>query len=184
MSKGMITVSVSGLKEIDDALGGLPKATAKAILLRVLKKAGQPIADAAKGFARERTGELRKSIQVSTKQSNNVGKAEFAEAMRSGAGKEAAVAALRGARRAAGGEGSFAQVFVGPTKAKNKRDGIKRYVNEYGSVNMPAQPYMRPAWDGHKDQALRIISTDIGAEIIATAARSAKRKAAKLARGR
>lgn len=183
MSKA-VTVSVSGLKELNDALSELPKATQKSVLLRVLKRAGQPIADAAKGFAREDTGELRESIQVSTKQINSVGKSEFAAAMRAGLGKEAAVGALRSARRAAGGQGSSAQVFVGPANAKTKKDAIKRYVNEYGSVNMSAQPYLRPAWDGHKDQALTIIKSDMSAEITATANRIAKRKAAKAARGK
>lgn len=178
-----VIIKVEGLRELDAALGELSKATAKSVLLRVLKKAGQPIADAAKNLARRDTGELRESIQVSTKHINKVGNAEFSAAMKTGLGKEAAVSALRGARRAANGQGSFAEVFVGPANAKNKKDAIKRWVNEYGSVNISAQPYMRPAWDGNKDGALRIISTDIGAEIIATANRAAKRKAAKIARG-
>lgn len=179
----LITIKIQGLREIDAALSELPKATSKAILLRVLKRAGQPIADAAKNFAAEDTGELRNSIQVSSKHINKVGKSEFAAAMKAGLGREAAVGALRGARRAAAGQGSFAEVFVGPANARNKRDAIKRWVNEYGSVKMSARPYMRPAWDANKGEALRIISTDIGNEIIATAKRAAKRKASKLARG-
>lgn len=184
MSSGMLTMKISGLDKLQDALQELPKATQRAVLLRVLKRAGQPIADAAKGFARDDTGELRNSIQVSTNQINSAGKAEFAAAMRSGLGQEAAVKALRGARRAASGGGSSAQIFVGPTNAKTKKNAIKRIVNEYGSVKMPAQPYMRPAYDGHKDQALSIIRTDMMDEIQRTAARVAKRAAAKAARGK
>jgi len=177
-----IVVSVDGLKELDRALGELPKSTAKGVLLRVLRKAGQPIADAAKGFVAKDTGELRDSIQVSSKFDNKVGKAEFAAAMKAGLGRVAAGEALRNARRKAIGE-SFAMVFVGPSKAKSKKDGIKRYVNEYGSVKMAANPYMRPAWDANKNNALTIIKSDLGAEIRETANRAARRKVAKLARG-
>jgi len=175
-------VSVSGLRELDAALGELPKATAKAVLKRVLIKAGQPVADAASAMAPKDTGELAASIQVGSKISNTVGKAEFAAAMKGGLGKAAAVGALRGARRAAAGQGSFAEAFIGPRKAKSKKDAIKRIVQEFGSVNQPGSPYLRPAWDGNKDKVLSIIKNDLVDEIIKTAKRAAKRKAAKAAK--
>lgn len=61
--------------------------------------------------------------------------------------------------------------------------GVKRssgLMNEYGTVNMAAQPFMRPAWDAGKDGALRAIGDDLGSEIEKAAARQA-RKAARLA---
>lgn len=42
---------IEGLKELDEALKELPKATARNVLLRVLKKEAQPIADDAAAFA-------------------------------------------------------------------------------------------------------------------------------------
>ena len=45
----------------------LPKATAKASVRRLLKKAAQPIADAGRGNAPEREGNLRESYGVGTR---------------------------------------------------------------------------------------------------------------------
>lgn len=178
MARGT-TVTVAGLRELDAALGQLTKATARNVVKRVLVKAGEPIAAAAAAFAPKDTMELSNSIVVSSKIENKVGNAEFAEAMRQGLGRDAAVKALRGARRAAKGKGSFGMVLVGPTKAKTKKDAIKRVVQEFGSVNQPGHPYMRPAWDQNKDKALDIIKNELGDEIQKAAARSAKRAAAK-----
>lgn len=175
-------VSVSGLRELDRALGELPKATAKNVLKRVLLKAGQPVADAASAMAPRDTGELAASVAVGSRIANSAGKSEFAAAMKGGLGKAAAVGALRGARRAAAGQGSFAEAYIGPTKAKSKRAGIKRIVQEFGSVKQPGKPFLRPAWDARKDQVLEIIKNDLGDEIIKTARRAAKRKAAKAAK--
>lgn len=173
---------IEGLAELDRALAELPKATARNTLKRVLVKAGQPIADAASRNAPVRTGELRESIVVSSRVENNAGKSEYAAAMRAGLGQGAAVSAMRDARRAAKGTGSFAQIVVGPTKAKSKRDAIKRIVQEFGSVNQPPTGFMRRAWDSEKDNALEIIRRDLGDEIaksVARVAKSAARKAAK-----
>lgn len=175
-------VKVEGLRELDQALGQLTKATARNVLKRVAVKAGQPIAEAARRFAAKATGELAGSIAVSSKIKNTVGNAEFAAAMRAGLGKDAAVKALRGARRAARGKGSFAVVHVGPRQARTKKDAIKRIVNEFGSIKMAAQPYMRPAWDGEKYNALDIIKNELGGEIQKAAARAAKRALRKKAK--
>lgn len=57
---------VEGLAELDEALTELPKSTARAVLVRVLKKEGQPIADAESAFApRGKTGKLAASPVVS-----------------------------------------------------------------------------------------------------------------------
>lgn len=178
------TVHVEGLRELDAALGQLTKATARAVLHRVLVKAGQPIATAAAAMAPIDTGELAGSIEVSSKIKNTVGNAEFAAVLRAGGSQQEAVAALRGARRSAAGSGSFAEVHVGPTKAKSKKDAIKRIVTEFGSVKEAPRPYMRPAWSQKKDEALAIIRRDLGDEIEKAAKRAAKRAANKAAKGK
>ncbi len=178
-----ITVKVSGLKELDAALGELPRSLQRGVLTRTLRKAGQPIADAAEAMAPRDTGELAGSITVSPKIKNTVGQSEFAAAMKAGLGKAAAVSALRGARRAAKGEAPTAVMYVGPAKAKTKKDAIKRIVQEFGSSKQAPQPYMRPAWDSQKDAALEIIKNELGTEITKTAARLAKRKAKAAAAG-
>ena len=175
-----VTVKVEGLADLDRALAELgSKALARNTLIRVLKKAGEPIAESARAYAPKDTGELQDSITVSPKIKNNVGNSEFADAMKSGLGQKAAVSAMRDARRAAKGKGSFAVMYVGPAKAKSKKDAIKRIVQEFGSSKQAAHPYMRPAWDAEKDRALEIIKAQLGPEIMKTAARVAKRRAKK-----
>lgn len=173
------TVKISGLRELEKALAQLPKATGRAVLKRVLVKAGKPIADMASSLAPRDTGELAGSIKVSAKIKNNTGKSEYAAVMKAGGSKDQAVAALRSARRSAGGAGSSAEVYVGPTQAKSKKDAIKRIVQEFGSEKQGPQPYMRPAWDAQKGRALEIVKNELGGEIAKSAARVAKRAAMK-----
>lgn len=173
-------VKVEGLRELDRALGELTKSAARATLHRVLKKAGAPIAAEASRLAPRKSGELSRSVKVSTRIKNTTGNAEYSAVLRSGGSKEQAVAAMRSARRAGGK--SFGQVYVGPERAKTRRAAIKRIVQEFGSVKQAPRPYMRPAWEAKKAEALSIIKRDLGAEIIATAKRArvrALRKAAK-----
>jgi HK97 gp10 family phage protein len=166
-----MTISTSGFRALDQALAELPKSTARSVLIRTLKKAGQPIADEASRLAPVDTGKLRDRIIVSARLKNKVGGAEFAAAMRAGLGKAAAVSALRQARRDAGG-GSFAEMFVGPAR------GVLAYAHlvEFGTVKNPPKPFMRPAWDGNKRQALDIIRRELGTEIIMAAKRLARSK--------
>lgn len=168
-------MNATGFKELDTALALLPKAAAKRTLQRTLLKAGQPIADAAQAGAPVDTGELRDSIKVGTRIGNNVGKAEFHAVMKGGGSKGDALAAMRNARRDANG-GTFAVVFVGPEKAKTKRAAVKRIVQEFGSVRQAPQPYLRPAWDAEKMNALSICRNELAGEIIATAKRLGKSK--------
>lgn len=169
-------VKIEGLKELDAALGQLPKAVARNVLKRALVRAGQPIADTARVMAPVDDGELRDSIVVSSRVKNTVGNAEFHQAMAAGLGIQAARAALRGARRAAKGQGSFAEILVGPTQAKTKADAIKRIVQEFGSIDQPGQPYMRPAWAKEQDVSLSIVKDALADEIMKSAKRIAKKK--------
>jgi HK97 gp10 family phage protein len=168
-----ISVQVSGLKELDLALGQLPKSVAKATLVRTLKKAGEPIAQAARAAAPIDDGTLRDSIVVSARLKNKVGMAEFGAALKAGLGVGAARSALRDARRAAGG-GSFAEMYVGPSMGK----GVLRYAHlqEFGTSKHAAHPFMRPAWDSEKDSALSIIRRELGNEIMAAARRVGRSK--------
>lgn len=148
-----VTVRVTGLKELNEALGNLSKSMAKATLRRVLLKAGKPIADAAIQLAPDdpATGgrDLKQSIAVGTKLSKRQARLH---------------------RRANRNDKQFAEVFVGP--------GPKPYAHlqEFGTVNHGPQPFMRPAWDANKGKALDIIKSELGKEIIATAKRVGKNK--------
>lgn len=162
-------IATSGFKELDKALGELPKATAKNVLRRTLVKAGEPIAEEARRLVPVDQGTLRDSIKVSARLKNKVGSAEFAAAMRAGLGKDAARSALRTARRNAGG-GSFAEMYVGPASVP------QAHMTEFGTVRTQAQPYMRPAWDGQKMEALDIIKAELGNQIIMAAKRLSRSK--------
>ena len=61
------TVRVEGLRELDRALGQLPKSTARAALQRTLKKAAQPLKAAMKAKAPKLTRALEESIVDGTK---------------------------------------------------------------------------------------------------------------------
>lgn len=168
-----VSIKVEGLKEMDAALGELSKATARATLRRVLKRAGQPIADRASDLAPDdpSTGspDLHTSIIVSPTIKNEVGKSAFASVMKSGGSVGEARAALRDARRASG-EGSFAEMFVGPDAKQ-----FYAHLQEFGTVNHAPQPFMRPAFEEKKGEALDIIKRDLGAEIAKSAARARAR---------
>jgi len=64
---------------------------------------------------------------------------------------------------------SFVEVFAGPGP------NPQAIQQEFGNVNHPPQPFMRPAWDATKDDALRIVAETLGAEIAASAKRAAAR---------
>ncbi len=57
-------IRIDGLKELDRALGQLPKATAKATLRRVLKESAEPMARAARSKAPTEEYYLHESIDV------------------------------------------------------------------------------------------------------------------------
>ena len=171
-------IKVSGLRELERALAELPKATAKNTLKRTLKLAAQPIADKARALAPENFGTLKRGIIVTTKKPPNhdVGKKAYSKAKKAGASNAEAVAAMRTARRVA--PGVFAEAFVGVTK--NVGHAVPQ---EFGTVNHPAQPFMRPAWDAEKETALDIIKNELGGQITKAAERLARKAARKAAKG-
>lgn len=58
---------VEGLKELEEALKELPRATARSTLRRTLIVAAQPIARAGEAYAPRRTGELAQSYTVGSR---------------------------------------------------------------------------------------------------------------------
>ena len=72
---------------------------------------------------------------------------------------------------------SSAEIHVGVTDPA----GVQ---NEFGNVHQQAQPFLRPAWDANKDQALRTIADDLGNEIAKAAARVARKTARLAAKGK
>ena len=180
------TVRIDGFAELDAALAEFKKSTAADVLRRAGRKAMEPMAEAARRLAPVDEGELSDSIAVSAKAKGSgtraIGNAAFAAVMRAGGTRDEARTALRSAQRAARVNASFVELFMGPAQARSKAAAIKRFVQEYGSIHQPGQPYMRPAWDAEKGATLTRLGTELATEIRKTADRAAARAARAAAR--
>lgn len=177
-----VRVSVSGLKELEAGLAELSKATARNAMQRALIKSAEPMREAAAAFAPEDTGDLGRSITLTSRTDNRIGKKEYGAVLAGGGTKAEAVSALRDARRSKGYGESFAEVFMGPVKG-SKQESIKAVVQEFGSVFQPAQPYMRPAFDNFKDDVIDRIAGELRTEIDKSVRRARARAARKAAKG-
>jgi HK97 gp10 family phage protein len=71
---------------------------------------------------------------------------------------------------------SKVEVFVGA-------GGVPQaHLQEFGSIHGAPQPFMRPAWDAHKQEALDRYKRELGTEIQKTAERRARKAARELAK--
>lgn len=146
------TVEVEGLAELETALRELPDATARNVLRRVAKKVLEPVAAHARSLAPVAEGRLVRSIVVGDKLSRRQ-KSQFQRE-----------------------DPNDVVMFVGAGALP------QAHMQEFGTVDMPPQPFLRPAWDSNKGAVLDSIKGDMWAEIEKAAARLA-RKAAKLSGG-
>ncbi|GLQ36749.1 hypothetical protein GCM10007908_03690 [Rhizobium albus] len=141
------TVRISGLKELDRALGELPKAAAKATLRKVLTEAAEPMARAARRNAPKQDYHLYESIDVSPR--------------------------LNGRQRALHrkeNSPTFVETFVGT----NNPAGVQQ---EFGNERHAAQPFLRPAWDAEKKPTVERIANSLWTEIERMAKRVANKAA-------
>lgn len=148
-------VAVEGLKELDEALGELPKATGVNVLKQALLAGGEPIRRTAQRLApvakrpRRRKnrvtlpGRLRGSIIVGTTLSRRqkIIHRQWAASL-SNAGIP---------RGWFGQPSKTVWVFVGPHPFRETTP------QEFGTAHNRAHPYMRPAWDAEQDKALETI---------------------------
>ena len=157
-----VTMKIAGLRELDAALGALAeeygKASGKAVLRRVGIKALRPMAETARSLAPDDPTtpdpDLESSITVGTKLN-----------------KRQAGMARKDQNKA------LVTVYMGT----NDPAGLQ---NEFGNVHQSPQPFMRPAFSAHAEGAIKIVAQELGPEIEKTAARLAKRRAAKAAKGK
>lgn len=128
-----VTIEVQGLKELDAALSEFKKATARTVAQRALIKAAQPMVEAAKRLAPDDPvtpgSDIAESITVSAR--SVAGNDAFAQAMRSGLSRGAALQAKRDALRGRAGEGTFV-VYVGPARKRGLRGTKIAHLLEYG----------------------------------------------------
>ena len=146
-----------GWKELEAALKTLPTGASKSTMKAAGKKALAPVAVAAARMAprsSEHKPHLADSITVST---------QLTRRQRRARGKRGEVEIFAGARV------PYAHlVEFGTGPRQNKKTGAF-----FGQ--MPAQPFMRPAWDSHKDEAVAIFRKEIWGELKKTA-RKLRRK--------
>lgn len=144
---------LEGLEETVANMEDLSKATNRNVLKRTLLKAGEPTADLASRLAPEERGVLAFSIVVSPQLTRR----------------------HKGEQR---NRASEAEVYIGPAGGQ----GALFYAShkEFGTILMPASPYMRPAWESTKGEVLRLVTEGLKVEVMKAAAR-AERKAARLA---
>ena len=139
-------VKFEGGRELDAALGQLPKATGRNVLKRTLKHAIQPIADAARANAPKQTLHLVESLDEGFRLNKRQSRAN------------------RNSK-------SFQEIHFGATN-----DPAARH-QEFGTVNHPAQPYLRPAWEANRQEAFNRIGPSLWEEIEKAAARAARKTA-------
>lgn len=175
-SRTTISYSFEGLKETDDALSQFSKATARNIGRRALAAGGKMIADHAASIAADdpETGppDLHRSIVVSSRLKDRRGLQEFHAEMSATGNVADAVSALREARRTTKSD-DVVTMFVGPAGLPAKY----AHLVEWGTVHSRAQPFMTPAWEAEKDNALQIIAKELKKQIDLAAKRAAKRLA-------
>jgi HK97 gp10 family phage protein len=169
---------LEGARELEAALMELPKATGKNTLRRAIKNALAPITAEAQLLAPFRTGLLRRSITETrvTFSSGSAGKRAFAEALKKGATRAEAGAAAREANTG-GSDVTSALAMTGSGLAPHA------HLQEFGTVNHPPKPFMRPAWDGRKRGAAEAIRDELKSEIEKAAKRIARKAAREAAKG-
>lgn len=177
------TMQVEGFKELDNLLKELPTATSKNVLRRAARKALAPVMETARSLVPtgpDRTkkgrpikgGGLKRSLKIATRLSRR--QASLARKQSAVEGKSSITLY--------GGPSAFPHAHLvefGTRERVKKKTGQK-------VGRMPPQPFMRPAWDRNKDQALTLFRTDIWSEIEKATkrlARKAARAAAKSAGG-
>jgi HK97 gp10 family phage protein len=161
------TFRVEGLRELGEALQELSKATGRNVLKRALTRAAEPMEAHAEALAPSLTGELRAGLDTGTRLSARQSKLHRAEV-----GTLPAVTV--GGFRSNPAKGVY--VFIGP------RGSAKSIVQEFGAAHQAPRPYMRPAWDGGKVQALGSIKDALAEEIDKAAQRAARKAARELAK--
>lgn len=171
----METIRLTGFAELERELQRLGReVTQKASLRRSARRAMEPMAELMRQLAPVAEGHLRDSITVGTRLAGgNAGRQAFGRVLRSGGSRDEALAALRETQR---GEASV-MMYAGPGQHP------QAIMQEFGTINHPPQPFVRPAWDQDHMAMLDRLGREIRADIDRTLARQARRAARQAARG-
>ncbi len=154
---------IDGLRELEAALSDLGKSLGKGAMRRAANKALAPVVATAKSNVEASTngsGALADSIRVATRLSK------------------------RQARQARRETRSYLETHAGAGALPHAHllefgTGERFHKNGKSVGSMPAEPFMRPAWDAHKSSMPEVVGKELWAEIERTAARKARREAKK-----
>lgn len=165
---GLIHMEIVGARELEAALMALGQdRLIKATLKRALVDASKPAVATAQRLAPKLTGRMSEKIAVSTTLSRRQ--------RRGGGYKFNPSTAYVWIGSAPRGPGTLAEFGTGPRYHKRTR----KFVGA-----MPATPFMRPAWEQHKEQILRDFSRALWIQIEKSATRLDRRFAKAKAAGK
>jgi HK97 gp10 family phage protein len=141
-----VGIEIVGLDALGRKLKAMPEAVCGQNLELALRSGALLIEGPAKDNAPKKTGNLARSIHTETQVTSNGGEAKI------------------------GTDGIYAgiQEFGGTVEAKNVRalhfqiDGVDVFT---WKVEIPAHPYLRPAFDENKERAVREVGDSLGALI-------------------
>ena len=134
-------VELRGFQELDRKMERAAKALPESKQREILADAGEIVADEMRVLVPVDEGDLRGSIRVSVDE----------------------------VRRGAFGLGRFTsrdqfEVLIGPSRGGSP-DGFHAHFVELGTVNMPAQPFIRPAFDNTQGQVRQRIASGVTSAI-------------------
>lgn len=150
------TFKLTGFKELERALvEELPKATAKSVLRRTGINAMKRIENRAKELAPRDDGALIASITTKPVKAKRTSRTRYESQ-------------------------SGITIATGPTSRRADDPGGNPAWQEFGTVNMPANPYMRPA----ADSEIPAVLNDVRDELALQIEKARKRIARKAAKGK
>jgi len=158
-----VSFKVEGLRDVERALDDLSKATGRAALRRALKKSAQPLVEGVKRRAPVDDGSLRDSVAIAARLAPSVAKV----ARRLGDPKSS-VQLYLGPKWPEGAHGHLVEFGTAPRVKKSTGQAVGA---------MPAQPFMRPAWEAGQAAVLKRLETNLWSEVTKSLER-ARRKAA------
>lgn len=134
---------ITGLKEIDEVLKGLPEKMTKQVLTGAYRKAAKPLLEEMQRLVPQYEGDLQDSLGMVAARTKDLEKAA---------------------------------VYVGPrNRPANKYVGWRSHFAEFGTINHPAQPFIRPAFDAKISEVKDSIKLDVAEVLLRTMKRTIKK---------
>lgn len=182
-NNGLLQLRIEGARELEDALRALGQdRLIRSTIRRALLNAGRPIAEAAQRLAPVGPNRGKPHMYDKIAVSATLSARQRRGRARSAPG-EAEVYIGAGPK----GPAVLVEFGTGPRRQRRTHSGPGGHGGSRAGKSTgatPAHPFMRPAWEAGKDEALRSFSRELWAQIEASARRLARRQARLIALGR